>query len=51
MHEYYGRVDATPDQEEGLQAFAEKRRPRYSAINRTRRTIGRSADPDRRTSR
>jgi enoyl-CoA hydratase/carnithine racemase len=29
MHEYYSRVDATPDQEEGLQAFAEKRRPRY----------------------
>lgn len=29
MHEYYSRVDATPDQAEGLQAFAEKRRPRY----------------------
>jgi enoyl-CoA hydratase/carnithine racemase len=30
MHEYYSRVDATEDQAEGLRAFAEKRRPRYS---------------------
>jgi enoyl-CoA hydratase/carnithine racemase len=30
MHEYYSRVDATDDQSEGLQAFAEKRRPRYT---------------------
>jgi enoyl-CoA hydratase/carnithine racemase len=30
MHEYYSRVDATADQAEGLRAFAEKRRPRYS---------------------
>jgi enoyl-CoA hydratase/carnithine racemase len=30
MHEYYSRVDATEDQAEGLQAFAEKRRPRYT---------------------
>ncbi len=29
MHEYYSRVDATADQAEGLQAFAEKRNPRY----------------------
>ncbi len=30
MREYYSRVDATEDQAEGLQAFAEKRRPRYT---------------------
>jgi enoyl-CoA hydratase/carnithine racemase len=30
MHEYYSRVDATQDQAEGLQAFAQKRPPRYS---------------------
>jgi len=30
MQEYYSRVDATPDQAEGLQAFAEKRSPRYA---------------------
>jgi E-phenylitaconyl-CoA hydratase len=29
MHEYYSRVDATEDQAEGLQAFAQKRSPRY----------------------
>ncbi len=29
MREYYGRIDATADQAEGLQAFADKRRPRY----------------------
>jgi enoyl-CoA hydratase/carnithine racemase len=29
MREYYRLVDATADQAEGLQAFAEKRRPRY----------------------
>ncbi len=29
MHEYYSRVDATADQAEGLNAFAEKRQPRY----------------------
>ena len=30
MQEYYSRVDATPDQAEGLRAFAQKRSPRYS---------------------
>jgi E-phenylitaconyl-CoA hydratase len=29
MHEYYGRVDRTSDQREGLTAFAKKRRPVY----------------------
>ena len=29
MQEYYSRVDATADQQEGLKAFAEKRKPRY----------------------
>src|SRR5271165_408653 len=29
MQEYYSRVDATADQEEGLKAFTEKRKPRY----------------------
>ena len=29
MHEYYSRIDATPEQAEGLRAFREKRRPDY----------------------
>ncbi len=30
MREYYDRIDATPEQAEGLSAFREKRRPDYS---------------------
>jgi enoyl-CoA hydratase/carnithine racemase len=29
MHEYYSRIDTTPEQAEGLRAFREKRRPDY----------------------
>ncbi len=31
MREYYSRVDLTPDQAEGLQAFRERRKPDYRA--------------------
>ena len=30
MREYYSRVDATPEQAEGLRAFREKRQPDYN---------------------
>jgi E-phenylitaconyl-CoA hydratase len=33
MREYYSRIDATPEQAEGLRAFREKRRPDYHEIS------------------